>query len=262
MIYRPVLAAAFLSFATACAEPEVPPQSDEAAPEAPASEAAPASDGEHNSVPSPEEVSDASPATSFITPGHSVSDSAQRGDDGVPRDEAGRPYDYLYLGRELPAFSGTMVSGPLFSTQELKNQWTLIEVWGVWCHDSRKDAPYVQSLWEEVKGSDDLAFLSVHVPQNAERADRAYGDYGSVEAFFEEKGYSWPVLTDPDASIRETLGIKWTPSYILVAPDLTVQGFRTELAASPDDDPVAGLLQEIEAVKASYDPDADRPVED
>ena len=58
-------------------------------------------------------------ATGFITPGASVPETAERGDDGVPRDDYGRPYDYMYLGREIPAFSGTMVAGPLFSTQEL-----------------------------------------------------------------------------------------------------------------------------------------------
>ena len=83
-----------------------------------------------------------------------------------------------------------------------------------------------------------------------------------MEAYFEEKGYSYPTLIDEDASIRDTLEIAWTPSYILVAPDLTVQGFRSELAAASSDDPVQDLLDDIAAVKANYDPDAPRPVED
>ena len=201
-------------------------------------------------------------ATGFITPGASVPETAERGDDGVPRDDYGRPYDYMYLGREIPAFSGTMVAGPLFSTQELENQWTLIDVWGLWCGDCMADAPYVEELWNEVKGSDELAFLSIHTPPNAQRIDEAYGRYGSGGAYFEEKGYSYPTLIDEDASIRDTLEIAWTPSYILVAPDLTVQGFRSELAAASSDDPVQDLLDDIAAVKANYDPDAPRPVED
>ena len=84
-------------------------------------------------------------ATGFITPGASVPDSAERGDDGVPRDDYGRPYDYAYLGREIPAFSGTMAAGPLFSTQELRNQWTLIDVWGLWCSDCRQIRPMSKS---------------------------------------------------------------------------------------------------------------------
>ena len=182
-------------------------------------------------------------ATGFITPGAAVPESAQRREDGVPRDDYGRPYDYKFIGRELPAFGGTMISGPLFSTEELENQWTLIDVWGLWCGDCMADAPYVEELWNEVSGSDDLAFLSIHTPPNAQRAGEAFGRYGSVEAYFEEKGYSYPTIVDEDASIRETLSVAWTPSYILVAPDLTVQGFRSELAAQ---------RQEIESLREFF----------
>ena len=98
--------------------------------------------------------------------------------------------------------------------------------------------------------------------RTVQRADEAFGRYGSVDAYFEEKGYSYPTIVDEDASIRETLGIAWTPSYILVAPDLTVQGFRSELAAASSNAPVADLLADIEEVKASYTPGAPRPVED
>ncbi|WP_300376400.1 TlpA disulfide reductase family protein [Henriciella sp.] len=201
-------------------------------------------------------------ATGFITPGASVPETAERDENGVPRDDYGRPYDYMYLGREIPAFDGTMEAGPLFSTRELENQWTIIDVWGIWCGDCMRDAPYVAELWEEVKGMEDLSFLSIHTPPNAKRVDEAYGRYGSVEAYFEEKGYNYPTLVDEDASIRETLAIEWTPSYLLVAPDLTVQGFRSDLSAVEADDPVAAFLEDIAEVRASYDTDAPRPVED
>ena len=201
-------------------------------------------------------------ATGFITPGADVPETANRDEGGVPRDDYGRPYDYRYLGREIPAFDGTMAAGPLFSTQELDNQWTIIDVWGIWCGDCMADAPYVAELWNEVKEMDDLAFLSIHTPPNARRVEEAYGSYGSVEAYFEEKGYTYPTLIDEDASIRETLAIEWTPSYLLIAPDRTVQGFRSDLSAANADDPVAAFLEDIMEVRASYDPDAERPVED
>lgn len=204
---------------------------------------------------------DTESATGFITPGASVPETAERDEKGVPRDDYGRPYDYMYLGRELPAFDGTMVAGPLFSTQELENQWTIIDVWGIWCGDCMRDAPYVAELWEEVKGMEDLSFLSIHTPPNATRVDEAYGRYGSVEAYFEEKGYNYPTLIDEDASIRDTLAIEWTPSYLLVAPDMTVQGFRSDLSAANTDNPVEAFLQDIADVRASYDPDAPKPVE-
>jgi len=191
-------------------------------------------------------------ATGFITPGATVPESAERGEDGVPRDDYGRPYDYRFLSRELPAFSGTMISGPLFSTQELENQWTLIDVWGLWCGDCMADAPYVAALASAIAQDPDLTFLSIHTPPSAQRADEAFGRYGSVEAYFEEKGYSYPTLLDPDASIRDSLAIKWTPTYLLVAPDLTVQGFRSELAAA-EGEPVKDFLKDIARVKQAWE---------
>ncbi|MEQ8559040.1 MAG: redoxin domain-containing protein [Henriciella sp.] len=202
-------------------------------------------------------------ATSFITPGADVPETAERGEDGVPRDDYGRPYDYAFLGREIPAFDGTMVAGPLFSTQELENQWTLIIVWGLHCHDSRADADLISELWTEVKDREDLALLTIHTPASAERADEAYGKYNAIEDFFEEKGFNFPTLVDEDASIRETLKIAWTPSYLLIAPDLTVQGFRSNLSDAEADNPVEGLLADIKAVQSDWEPlaDEDKPAE-
>ena len=79
-----------------------------------------------------------------------------------------------------------------------------------------------RSSLEKPCAGEDLNFISIHTPPNAARADEAYGRYGSVEAYFDEKGYSYPTVIDTNASIRDALKIAWTPSYLLVAPDLTV----------------------------------------
>ena len=53
-------------------------------------------------------------ATGFITPGASVPETAERGADGVPRDDYGRPSDYMSPGREVPALRCPFLRGPLF----------------------------------------------------------------------------------------------------------------------------------------------------
>ncbi|WP_084395715.1 TlpA family protein disulfide reductase [Henriciella aquimarina] len=201
-------------------------------------------------------------ATGFITPETPVPASAETEPGDVPRDDYGRPFTYEYLGKPIPDFSGTMVAGPLFSTQELKNQWTVIEVWGLWCSDCMADAPYVAALASAIAQDPDLAFLSIHTPPSAKRVDEAYGRYGSVEAYFEEKGYSFPTLLDPDASIRKTLSIRWTPSYLIVAPDRTVQGFRSELSAAENGEPVKDFLKDIAEVKREYNAAQDEAPEE
>ncbi|WP_370234475.1 MULTISPECIES: TlpA family protein disulfide reductase [Henriciella] len=190
-------------------------------------------------------------ATGFILPGTSVPASAEQKAGDVPRDDYGRPFTYTYLGNALPAFSGTMVSGEAFDFAQLEGRWTVIDVWGLWCGDCMADAPYVAALASAIAQDPDLAFMSIHTPPNANRIDDAYGKYDSVQDYFDDKGYSYPTLLDADASIREQLDIAWTPSYLLIAPDGTVQGFRSELSAA-DGEPVKDFLRDIAEVKKSY----------
>lgn len=173
-------------------------------------------------------------ATDYYRPGHSVPADADLSRGDVPRDDYGRPYTYEGLGEKLPAFTGELASGASFSTAVLEGRWTVIEVWGIWCHDSRNDAPYAAALSTALAQDPDVDFMSIHTPHRADRANRALRGYDSVSAWFDEKGWSFPTVVDTDASIRELLRIRWTPTYLVIAPDLTVQGFRTGLAGTGD----------------------------
>ncbi len=174
-------------------------------------------------------------ATGFYRPHATIPDTADLSRGDVPRDDYGRPYTYEGLGEKLPAFFGETTDEKSFSSAALEGQWTVIEVWGIWCHDSRRDAEYAAALSRALAQDPDVTFMSIHTPQNAENKHLALRNYDSVAAWFEEKGWSFLTVVDHDASIRETLKIRWTPTYLLVAPDLTVQGFRTGLADAGDD---------------------------
>tara|TARA_R110000787_G_scaffold589_6_gene2160 strand:- start:4565 stop:5770 length:1206 start_codon:yes stop_codon:yes gene_type:complete len=160
-----------------------------------------------------------------------------------------RPLEYELLGQKFPQFNATMSDGQAFDSSVL-NRWMIIQVWGVWCGDSRRDAPYAAALATAIEQDPDLYFLSIHVPQNAESTsdEDMYGTYGSVEAYFAEEGHSYPTVIDSDASIRDLLKIRWTPSYILISPDGMVRGFRTDLSVV-DGEPVKDFLKEVARVK-------------
>ena len=177
---------------------------------------------------------DENSATDYYRPGGEIPATADLSRGDVPRDGYGRPYTYEGLGEPLPSFTGPLVSGASFSTAVLEGRWTVIEVWGIWCHDSRNDAPYAAELAKALALDPDVDFMSVHTPQNRERADKAMRSYDSVADWFDEKGWSFPTVVDADASIREALRVRWTPTYLVIAPDLTVQGFRTGLKDAGD----------------------------
>lgn len=187
------------------------------------------------------------PATGFITSNDTPPTGADYRDDGTVRDDYGRPYQYAGLGQDLPSFTAEMLDGSTFSSDAI-DQWTVIDVWGIWCSDCMADAPYVQALSTAIAQDPDLDFLSIHTPPSAVRAGEAYGKYGSVDAYFAAKGYSYPTIVDGDASLRDTLNIAWTPSYLLVDPQGVVRGFRTDLSAAGDNS-VKTFLQDIASVR-------------
>lgn len=194
---------------------------------------------------------DETSATGFYRPGVSVPASADNSRGDVPRDDYGRPYTYEGLGKPLPVFTGETVQQTSFASPQLAGQWTVIEVWGIWCHDSRRDAKYAAALATALAQDPDVSFMSIHTPQNAENAGRALRGYDSVAAWFEEKGWQFPTVIDTDASIRTALKIRWTPTYLLIAPDLSVQGFRTGLADAGDH-AVKDFVQDISETRRNW----------
>lgn len=190
-------------------------------------------------------------ATGFYRPGATIPDGADLSRGDVPRDDYGRPYTYEGLGAVLPEFIGETTDQTTFASQMLEGRWTVIEVWGIWCHDSRRDAPYAAALASALAQDPDVDFMSIHTPQNARNAHRALRGYDSVSAWFDEKGWSVLTIIDEDAAIRDTLKIRWTPTYLLVAPDLTVQGFRTGLADAGDD-AVKTFVQDISSTRRDW----------
>lgn len=197
--------------------------------------------------------SDQADATGLIRPGAVVPENADTSHDGTPRDGYGRPYTHAALGLPLPAFSGLDDRGEPFSSSDLLGRWTVIEIWGLWCHDSMHDAPYAAALSRALDQDPAVDFMTIHTPQAPDKLDEAFGKYTSVAAYFEDKGYRIPTVIDRDASIRADLFIRWTPTYLVVAPDGTVQAFRTGLGEAPGE-PVKDFVRQISEIRGTWSP--------
>jgi len=185
------------------------------------------------------------PATGFITENPPLVRGAE---ETMPSDADGRPRGYRLLDKPLPEFRAERLDGATFESSEI-DTWTVVDVWGIWCSDCMADAPYAAALARAIAQDPGLDFLSIHTPPSAARADEAYGRYGSVEAYFEEKGYRYPTIVDTDARLRSLLSIDWTPSYLLVSPDGIVRGFRTDLSKGQGT-PVKDFLADIAEVRS------------
>lgn len=217
---------------------------------APASDPVGQSSAESASPAKAKATEDGPKAQGFITENAAPPPGAQDNEDGTYRDADGRPFQYELLGHNLPAFTAPTSDGGTFNSADIA-RWTVIDVWGAWCSDCVADGPYVEALARAIAQDPDLDFVSLHTPANANRAtpEELFGKYGSLEAYFEATGYTLPsVVLDNDASIRDALKIRWTPSYLLVSPDGIVRGFRTDLRVI-EDQPVKIFIQDIAEVR-------------
>jgi len=148
----------------------------------------------------------------------------------VIRDAESRPQGYALLGQTFPDFSLLTPEGAGMSREDLRGKWTIVDVWGIWCGDCRRDAPLARELAGLASADGRIGFLSIHTPPGAARAGEAFGAFGSVGAYFASIGGGYPTVIDTDAGLREELAIAWTPTYLLVDPDLVIRAFRTDLS--------------------------------
>lgn len=167
--------------------------------------------------------------------------------DGILRDETGRPVTHPLLGQPLFQFEAPLLGGGKFSSDDLRGRWTVMVFWGVWCHDSRNDAENIAAVSGHFAQMPDIGFMSLHVPFNREHLNKRFGDHGSVEAYFEAAGYSWPTALDEEGILRNWQKIQWTPTYLVIGPDMTVEAYRTDLSISGEG-ALERFITEVEAL--------------
>lgn len=195
-------------------------------------------------MPNPAE---AGPASAWLT----AETALPAGPDGsVMTGIGGRPAGYALLGKPAPEFSAPLHGGGRGSLETLRGHWSILAFWGAWSSESVADAPYVSALISAANQDPDLDVLTIHSPRDPASAGDALGSYASLDSFFADKGGPWPTVLDADASVRTAFGVTWTPSYVLVAPDLTIQGFRTDLSLSPDNG-VKDVIRGIAEIKGA-----------
>jgi thiol-disulfide isomerase/thioredoxin len=86
----------------------------------------------------------------------------------------------------------------------------ILDFWATWCAPCKKAMPAYDALRAEYA---DRGVQLWAVSWDSERmVDR-------IEPWFEEKGFTFPALRDPDRAGGEALGVRVLPTTFLVAPD-------------------------------------------
>jgi thiol-disulfide isomerase/thioredoxin len=100
-----------------------------------------------------------------------------------------------------PAFTGQLIDGSTVALEEFAGKPLILHFWATWCSTCRLEAPAIESL------SNDYQVVTVAVES---------GDNSDISAFMEERGYTFPVLSDPDGSIRRLFKVKAFPTTFIL----------------------------------------------
>ena len=93
-----------------------------------------------------------------------------------------------------PDFSGTLLGGGRFSSDELAGDVAVLNFWGSWCPPCRVETPQFQEVYADVR-DEGVAFLGLNVKE----ADEQFG-----QAFVDTQGIEFPSLYDPAGEVALT----------------------------------------------------------
>lgn len=126
---------------------------------------------------------------------------------------------YAQNGQALPAFTLRKGDGADFTSASLRDRWTIL---GVWPEGELppQESTFVAALNSAVNQDPALDLLMIVPPAPA-------GTLLTIPA-------DWPSMTD-DGAARAALALPATPAYLLIGPDLTIEGYRGALSATPED---------------------------
>jgi len=100
-----------------------------------------------------------------------------------------------------PDFTGEMIDGTTSTLAEYAGRPLILHFWATWCPTCKLEAPAIESLSRE--------YQVVTVAAES-------GSNDEIGAFMKEHGYTFPVLNDPDGSIRRYFKVKAFPTTFIL----------------------------------------------
>ena len=147
-----------------------------------------------------------------------------------------RKRKYFYLLKEIPEFEAPLIGGGILTQETFSGKWSILDFWGLWCGPCLRDSAFVATLSKKMSEHSDLAYQAIHTGDN-------YGKWGSVETYFEEKQYSYPVALDKKMRVLKRFKLNSVPSYLIVGPDRVVRGIQQDSFVDAGQDAAEKFLQ-------------------
>ncbi|CAN5447604.1 hypothetical protein BH10ACT3_BH10ACT3_13510 [soil metagenome] len=118
--------------------------------------------------------------------------------------------DSPLLGKLAPPITGTALDGTQFDLDAVRGKWVLVNFFATLCPPCIVEHPQLVQLAYD--NPDTLQLVSVSFSDTTT----------NVQAFFDQRGGTWPVLTENTGSVAIDYGVKGLPESFLIDPGGTV----------------------------------------
>jgi peroxiredoxin len=122
-------------------------------------------------------------------------------------DHSNYPGTLTKIGDPAPDFELKDIDGTSFRTADLRGKVVVLNFFATWCGPCNQELPHLQAIWDEYQGHVDFRLLAVG---RGETADK-------LRTFRRERGFSFPMAADPDASVYNRFASQSIPRTYLIS---------------------------------------------
>jgi cytochrome c biogenesis protein CcmG/thiol:disulfide interchange protein DsbE len=112
----------------------------------------------------------------------------------------------LQPGQPAPDFAFPDLDGKMVRLSDYRGKVLFFNIWATWCPPCREEMPSMEKLYKELKGSD-FEIVAVAIDASGAKA---------VVPFVKEYNLSFPVLLDPEGTIKTRYGITGVPESFII----------------------------------------------
>jgi len=118
----------------------------------------------------------------------------------------------LTKGRPAPNFSLPGLDGQMVSLADYRGKVVLLNIWATWCPPCVEEMPSMEKLYQELNG-DGFEILAVSIDESGVQ---------DVRPFMQKHKLSFPVLMDPEGTIKGLYRTTGVPESFVIDKDGTL----------------------------------------
>ncbi|MDI6889782.1 MAG: TlpA disulfide reductase family protein [Thermodesulfovibrionales bacterium] len=110
------------------------------------------------------------------------------------------------IGTEAPEIEVTDIHKNRVKLSELKGSLVVINFWASWCSSCVDEIPSIEGLFKNLSGNPQFRLITILYRDDGDRVSRS----------MKEKGYTFPIYSDPVGAAAKSFGITGVPETFFI----------------------------------------------